>query len=694
MPHRPLSTALAAALLACVPTAQAAEPEAGEAASSRTAAEADTLAPVIVTALAPASALSFTTDPKLPRQPVPASDGADYLKTVPGFGAVRNGGTNGDPVLRGMFGSRINILTGDGAMAGACPARMDNPLSYVAPETYDLLSVIKGPQSVRWGPGASAGTVRFERRTPAFDAPGARLAAGALGGSWDRNDQVADATLGAPAGYVRVVGNRSEQDDYEDGDGRRVPSRWKKWNTDVEAGWTPAADTRLAATFGSGDGEARYGGRGMDGTQFKRDSAGLRFERGGFSGPLARVEASVYYNRADHVMDNFRLRDPDPTGPMPMPMEARLDRRTIGGRVATTWRLGAWDVVAGLDQQTSRHRNHEAIDMMGIGGPARWVPDARFDDTGAFAEATWRMAADSRLIAGARADRARVKDLRASTGGMMPMPNPTADRTRRESLGAGFVRYERDLAAAPATLYAGIGRNERLGDYWELISPDAGPAGTLNAFAGVKPETTTQLDVGAELRGRSLDAWVSLYAARIEDYILFRYGSGGMMGQTSQALNVDARTRGGEAGLRWRFAPGWRAEASAAYAWGENRDAHRPLAQMPPLEGRLDIGYMHEAWSVGALWRLVARQNRVAVDEGNVVGRDLGKSAGFGTLALNASYRFAPSLTMSGVIDNLFDRTYAEHLNLAGDAGFGYPADPVRIHEPGRMVWVKLAVDY
>lgn len=33
---------------------------------------------------APESALTWETDPKVPRQPVPASDGADYLKTIPG----------------------------------------------------------------------------------------------------------------------------------------------------------------------------------------------------------------------------------------------------------------------------------------------------------------------------------------------------------------------------------------------------------------------------------------------------------------------------------------------------------------------------------------------------------------------------------------------------------------------------------
>lgn len=98
---------------------------------------AQTLDTLVVTATAPSSPLHWVTDPRLPRQPVPASDGADYLKTVPGFSAIRNGGTNGDPVLRGMFGSRLNIVSNEGNLIGACPSRMDNPLSYIAPETFD-----------------------------------------------------------------------------------------------------------------------------------------------------------------------------------------------------------------------------------------------------------------------------------------------------------------------------------------------------------------------------------------------------------------------------------------------------------------------------------------------------------------------------------------------------------------------------
>ena len=51
-------------------------------------------------------------------------------------------------------------------------------------------------------------------------------------------------------------------------------------------------------------------------------------------------------------------------------------------------------------------------------------------------------------------------------------------------------------------------------------------------------------------------------------------------------------------------------------------------------------------------------------------------------------------LQLTAGVDNLFDRAYSEHLNLGGNSAFGYPADPVRINEPGRTAWLKLNVSY
>ncbi|PJK00552.1 TonB-dependent copper receptor [Lysobacteraceae bacterium NML91-0213] len=650
---------------------------------------------VVVTAMMPVSPLTFETDPRVPRQPVPASDGADYLKTIPGFAVVRNGGSNGDPVLRGMFGSRLNLLTNDGAMPGACPSRMDNAMSYVAPETYDALVVTKGPQTVLWGPGASAGTVRFERDREYFAEPAFKFAGSALGGSRGRNDQVVDATYGAPLGYARISANRSESGDYDDGNGDRVGSAWKKWNADLALGWTPDADTLLELGLGIGDGQARYATRGMDGSRFDRSNTSLRFEKSNLRlGALQAFEASLFHNVADHVMDNYSLRDPNPTGAMPMPMASNVERSTTGGRAAATWRGAAFELVTGIDVQDSRHRRRSA---MGRGAylAVPWTVDARFDNVGAFAEGTWFQGERNRWIAGARVDRAGAEDGRASIAGGHgghALANPTAGQSREETLDAGFVRFEQDVDKALGW-YAGIGHTERMPDYWELFSANAGPAGAVNAFAGLATEKTTQLDVGLQYRGTRFDAWISAYAGRVEDFIQFRYTTA-MMGSRSAVSNIDAQTSGAELGVEFRPTDRWKLAGSLAYARGKDRDSGRPLPQMPPLEGRFSADWNGGNWSAGVLVRVVDGQDRVARGYGNVVGQDIGPSAGFATLALNAGYRFDSGLQLTAGVDNLSDRAYSEHLNLAGNADFGYPADAVRINGPGRTAWVKLNVSY
>ena len=180
----------------------------------------------------------------------------------------------------------------------------------------------------------------------------------------------------------------------------------------------------------------------------------------------------------------------------------------------------------------------------------------------------------------------------------------------------------------------------------------------------------------------------------MDDFILFTYSTGGMMGSISSVANVDARIRGGEAGVEYRPAQRWKLGGTLAYAWGENRTQGRPLPQMPPLETRISLAYDDTRWSFGSVLRGVAGQDRVAPEQGNVVGRDLSSSSGFAVFAINGGYRFTDTVQLTAGIDNLFDRTYSEHLNLAGSADFGFPAYPVRINEPGRLAWLKLNLTY
>jgi iron complex outermembrane receptor protein len=63
--------------------------------------------------------------------------------------------------------------------------------------------------------------------------------------------------------------------------------------------------------------------------------------------------------------------------------------------------------------------------------------------------------------------------------------------------------------------------------------------------------------------------------------------------------------------------------------------------------------------------------------------------------SLNGAYRINKHLKVSAGVDNLLDKAYAEHLNLAGNAGFGFPSDdPQSINEPGRTLWTKVDMSF
>lgn len=280
------------------------------------------------------------------------------------------------------------------------PARVK--LSEISPESFDLLTLTKGPQTVLWGPGNSAGTIRFDREQPRFDKPGVQGNASLLAASNNRWDENADISLGSEDGYLRLMGNKSRSDDYKDGNGDRVPSKWDKWNGDMALGWTPDKDTLIELTAGKGDGESRYAGRSMDGSQFRRESLGARFEKSNIGEVFQKFEANVYYNYADHIMDNYSLRSPDGgmsggmsegmtdsgmgdsmdagmSMDMNMPMAMEVDRRTVGGRMMGTWEWADVELRSGADTQLNTHRNK--MDNS-------WVKDARFHDYGLFSELT------------------------------------------------------------------------------------------------------------------------------------------------------------------------------------------------------------------------------------------------------------------------------------------------------------------
>lgn len=641
------------------------------------AADADSthiLAPIVVTAQQgnDAHGLIVHADPKQPTQPIPAVDGAAYLQSIVGFNQIKNGGANGDVTFRGMFGSRIKILTDGTENLGACPSRMDNPASYVSPESYDKITVVRGPQTVQYAHTGSAATVIFEREPEQLtSAKPYRGQASVMLGSYGRLDQNVEVAVGDETKYARLNANRSIADSYQDGAGNTVPSDWEKWNADLALGWTPNEDTWVELKGGKSDGEAVYAGRSMDGSKFARESLGLHVEKKNISEVIKKVEAQVDYSYNDHVMDNFSLRKFNPADGMSMPMASNVARRTLNARVAMTQDWGKLQLISGIDSQKNEHTKRSGSLMSPYQNKAR-VGDMDFESYGAFGELSYAFNDQHKLVTGARVDQAKIDNLVTNT-------------ERKETLPSGFIRIESELAEHLKT-YAGLGYVERVPDYWELFSTKYHQsAGTT--FADLENEKTAQFDAGYQYEQGAFKSWASVYAGLIQDYILVAYTPTGSMGKLeAKSRNVDATIAGAEAGVAYQLTDQIQADISAMYAWGENTTDHTALPQIAPLEGRFNLRYVQEKYNLGLLWRVVAAQDRTSYREGNIIGYDLEDSKGFGTLSLNGTYNIQKDLDLSVGIDNVLNKNYAEHLNKAGSAGFGFAAEE-QFSNIGRNYW-------
>ncbi len=651
---------------------------------------------VVVTAPASKKPLTVKLNPKAPQQPLPAQDGAAFLKTIPGMSVIRKGGTDGDPMFRGMAGSRLGVLIDGHEVYGGCSARMDPPTAYIHPESFDKVILVKGP-TVAYGSGFSAGVVNFQHNNQNLAQPGTTAHASVTLGSAGRNDVELEGKTGSDKFFIHGSGTHADANDYKDGSGKTVHSSYTRWNTSLDMGWTPDQDTLVKLSVGKSDGKAAYADRSMDGAKFDRENAELSFEKRNVSPLVDKIEGQVFHSYVDHVMDNYSLRQasaPSMMNPKPFSI-MNPDRTTDGARVAVTLNAGEkTKLTLGADTKTDIHGGRmnnatSAAQANATNAASPRMEDMRFEQKGIFAEVNRSLSDSSRLKGGLRVDDYKAKDSRTFLDMNKTIANNTKGASVRKTLKSGFVRYEKDVADGKGTYYAGIGHTERYPDYWELRNLDTTTNNSV--FQADKPEKTNQLDVGRTWKAGKWSGSTSAFYNKIDNYQLVKSVPMGMMSNL-YTRNINAETYGMEADAAYQISDNWKGTVAASLVHGDNKTDNKPLAQQPAAEMKLGAEYDNKKQFFGAQLRLVAKQDRIDVGSGNIVGQDIGKTPGFGVFSINGGTRPRKGVLLSAGVDNLFNKTYAENISKGGAAVTGY-TQTTRVNEPGRTVWLKATFD-
>ena len=632
--------------------------------------ETVTLSPVTVTGTQQQKANRVTFNPKAALQPLPAGDGADLLQSVPNMSIIRKGGSSGDPLFRGLGGSRLSVNADDQFIYGGCGMRMDPPTAYIHPNSFDKVVVTKGPQTVTQGMGLVSGSVQFIRTDPDFTEKPYNINATLTAGSNDRLDGSLEAEFGGKYGYVRTNISHNKADDYKDGDGNRIHSHFKRDSQMLQLGVTPTENTTIAGTYERSRAKVAYADRMMDGSKFDRDAWNIRFTQRNLTPWFSELELRYGKSEIDHVMDTYSLRTIRNPAGMQIKNANNPKRNTDTGRLKATFDWDKLNLQTGLDYLDDVHvARHE---RGGDGYSHKpYMPNQSFKQWGIFTEASWQQTDNQRWVAGLRHDQVKAHyDTARVTDPVL--------KYQKFNLNSGFLRWERNTDNG-LKYYAGFGIAERAPDYWERLRSEN---------KAIRAEQNRQIDAGVIWKRPNLHASVSVFGSNIKDFIMMERQ--GMM--NFNVRNINASRFGGEAEVKWTFAPNWEVGTSLAYTHGKNRTDGKPLAQTPPLEWNNTLAFDNGKFSAGALWRVVAKQNRYSKGQGNIVGQDIGASSGFGVLSLNAGWKFSKYATLQGGVDNVFNKTYAEFVSRGGDPSAG--TQTMRVNEPGRTAWLRLQAKF
>lgn len=430
----------------------------------------------------------------------------ETLNTTPGVSSTYFGPTASRPIVRGLDGDRIRVLSNSGASLDASSLSYDHAVA-TDPIAVERIEVLRGPGALLYGGNALGGAINLiDNRIPREPAPGV---AGKVDAGYASGNREKSAAALVEGGNERI-GLHVDMFHREMGD-TRVP---------LDLACTQGGVTSIARRLCNSD--ARTRGAAVGGSTF--------FDKG-YVGVSASEFRSNYGSVAeDEVRIDMRSRR--------YALEGEV--RELGGLVRsvkaqashTDYQHTEFD--AGAPGTVFRNNGNELrlearhAPLAGIEGVVGWQSErSRFAADGDEAFAPYsRTRSDAlflyeelgttwgKLSLGARTERVRARSL----GNPLVPRFAVAEREfRPSSLALGGL-----WKLAPAwQLSANLARSERAPKDYELFAD--GPHVATGAYEVGNPnlpkERANQLDVGVQWKSGPHSVRVSAFASRFSNYL-------------------------------------------------------------------------------------------------------------------------------------------------------------------------------
>jgi len=622
----------------------------------------------------------------------PARDIGEALKQVEGINIVHKGAIANDIVLRGFQKDNINVLTDGAKIYGACPARMDPPAFHFDFAEVEQIKIIKGPYDME-NEGSLGGKVEIQSKKTR---KGFGSDLNLTYGSYNAVNGSATASYGTDK-YDGLLGFAYKRSDVpESGNGKLItdiypstsPNRYRPDTIDSKAyeiftgwaklGFNPTSNSRSSINYSYQDAEhVLYPYLKMDADYDKTHLLNWNYRIENVSPLLSELKLQLYWNRVTHLM-NDSLRVSSATSSRGFSMQTDARTQGIGAKMQGTLAAGPGMLKGGIDYT---NRNWDALNLRGMFTavnpftPVNMIPDVFVDNLGMFTEYDLPVSEQFNIIAGIRGDLTWVNAEKRNT------LTAATDGTD-----FGGVSADLQFVYKPAKeleLFLGLARGYRTPAPDELFIdvPAAAPMVTWRGNPGLRPTVNHEVDLGAKYFGERFYVNTTIFYSDLIDYVNFFQASNTL----KSYQNIDARMWGAELGSQVALPFNLFLKGSLSYSEGTNKDANRPLSEIPPLKGMVALRYDNDTFFAEIAENMAREQDRIDT------GLNEQPTAGWATTDLKAGIYYKGLSVYAGIY-NLLDKQYYSYFSYLRDpfaSGVG-----VKVPENGRNFYLTVAYKF
>ncbi len=604
-------------------------------------------------------------------------DTATVLKDIPGANVNANGPITGIAQYRGMYGDRVAVSIDHMSVVSGGPNAMDTPLSYVSPMITQAVSVERGIPSVSAAPESIGGHVAAELSRGEF-APDGTVLSGFIGSRYAANGDLSTSaarfTLASDRDKLSIIAESDTGNDLQTPLGTIRPSRLNRDRYDLS--YARAGQTAELLL---------YAGR-LETTETGTPALpmDIRFIEADLAGGRLAIEASekltfegrVAWNDVQHLMDNFGLRMAPTSAMQRQNLTAGEGMQvSVSGAIAlteSTLKIG-FDSISADHGSIISNPNNAAFQVNNFSGVER-------DVASVYAE--WRRSGElTDIELGARAKRINTSAGEVGATGLMGMMAGNAS-----ALADAFNAADRDLSFSSMDAVFKVVRRTDAGTEWrfEVAHKTRAPSYQelylwlpLQATGGLADgrsyignlrldeERSNELTIGLgkQLAGATISP--QLFYKKVAGFIQGVPSNNSfanaitMMGSGQSVLefsNVDAEFWGAD--IAWKIDITERVfvDGALSFVRGRRTDLSDNLYRLAPPNSSIGVTWQLENWSLTAELVAYAKQDKVAVFNGEA------PTSGYALSNLAISWEPGESLRVEARVDNLFDRTYQDHV--------------------------------